>query len=40
MACIDLLYGEAAKAREAIGSFRPVILPKEYTAFMRKLVES
>jgi len=39
MACIDLLYGGAAKAREVIGSFKPAIPPKEYTAFMRKLVE-
>jgi amidohydrolase len=39
MACIDLLHGGAAKAKEVIESFEPTIPPKEYTAFMRKLVE-
>jgi len=39
LACIDLLHDNAAKAREIIGSYKPSILPEEYTDFMRRMVE-
>ena len=38
LACIDLLFDGAVKAKEIIGSFEPSIPPGEYTEFMRKLV--
>ena len=38
LACIDLLFDGAAKAKEIINSFEPAIPPGEYTDFMRKLV--
>jgi len=38
LACIDLLYDGASKAKEVIGSFEPAIPPGEYTEFMRGLV--
>ena len=39
LACVDLLYDGAAKAREIIDSYEPSIPPGEYTEFMRKMVE-
>ena len=39
LACIDLLYDNAAKAKEVIDSYEPSIPPKEYTEFMHKMVE-
>jgi amidohydrolase len=36
---IDLLYDGASKAKDVIDQFEPVIPRKEYTGFMKKLVE-
>jgi amidohydrolase len=38
MTCIDLLINGGAKAEEIMNSYRPSILPEEYTHFMRSLV--
>jgi len=38
LACIDLLYDGASKAKKVIGSFEPAIPPGEYTEFMRGIV--
>jgi amidohydrolase len=39
LACIDLLYDKAKKAKEIIKTYEPSIPPEEYTDFMRKMVE-
>ena len=39
MTVIDLLYDRAEKAKDVIDQFEPVIPLKEYTGFMKKLVE-
>ena len=36
---IDLLYDEAIEAKKVLENFTPSIAQKEYTKFMKKLVE-
>ena len=38
LTCIDLLINGGAKAKEILSSYRPSILPEDYTNFMRNLV--
>jgi len=36
---IDLLYDGAVKAKQVLDQFKPMISRRDYTEFMKKLVE-